>query len=593
MTASTMETPIWALSRSLGRRTHAGLLAALVVNLVATVSAFLAPVALLRMASGGDPGTAGVTAGLCILGSLLAGITADLLAHQAQQKIAATVERTVWRRMLSQPLVLVQQRSLREVLGAVAAVGLVRGLVGAFGIEIILSVVSAVAATWVLAVVDPILALVAGGVVLVALVVVFLLSRAQSHHDREVMSGVESAHATIYPALVGVDEMQTYRAQGLVMGQWSQAFARQKDADAAGLRYGNASAAVLLSLQAILLAVLLPLVLTLRPAVGPGLVVVVVMHLSATAARLAAAIPELFAATLVRQRLAEVTRPADAVGSGTRAPAPVVPWGRVVEGGDVPVSVPGVGAAALALEAVSFRFPQSVEDVLHEVELRAEPGEFVAVVGGSGAGKSTLLRVILGLYQPTSGAVRIDGVDGNHWDPAALRAQFGYVPQAGAPTRGSLRDLLQGHAPKASDDDLLAAADGAGIGEFIRSLPLGLDTRVGDSNSGFSGGEEQRLLLARALVRKPRILVLDEATSALDEDTQAIVAGSVAALAITRIVVAHRFSTIAQADRVLALQRGRVTYFGPRAGWSPPSAPPPRQLAFEALHAAPFRKDSR
>ncbi|WP_282202327.1 ATP-binding cassette domain-containing protein [Kitasatospora fiedleri] len=209
-----------------------------------------------------------------------------------------------------------------------------------------------------------------------------------------------------------------------------------------------------------------------------------------------------------------------------------------------------------------FRYPGSALPALDGVSLRAEPGEFVAVVGPSGAGKSTLIRLLLGFERPEAGAVRYDGRELASLDARLVRRQLGSVLQHGRMLRGSLLENLAGADPDVAEDRIWHAAELAGIADELRALPMGLGTRVGEDAQGFSGGQVQRLLLARALVRDPAVLLLDEATSALDNATQQRVAEAVAGLDRTRLVIAHRLSTIRTADRIYVLDGGRVSAEG-------------------------------
>jgi ABC-type bacteriocin/lantibiotic exporter with double-glycine peptidase domain len=183
-------------------------------------------------------------------------------------------------------------------------------------------------------------------------------------------------------------------------------------------------------------------------------------------------------------------------------------------------------------------------------------------VGPSGAGKSTIVRLLLGFEEPNSGRVRYDDKDLADVDPRLVRRQLGVVMQQTRLVRGSVLDNLTTAAPEATEADAWRAAELAGIADMIRALPLGMHTPVGESNQTFSGGQLQRLQIARALVKRPPVLVLDEATSALDNTTQQFVADRVADLDTTRIVIAHRLSTIRRADRIYVLEAGRVAEVG-------------------------------
>ena len=214
------------------------------------------------------------------------------------------------------------------------------------------------------------------------------------------------------------------------------------------------------------------------------------------------------------------------------------------------------------LDRVSFRYVEGGPPVLRDVSIDVQPGEFVAVVGGSGAGKSTLLRVILGLEKPSSGVVYYDGHDLDRINRRALHQQVGVVTQDGSLRPRTVRDNIIGLATDLTLDDAWRAARLAAVDRDIRAMPMGMFTVVTESSAVFSGGQVQRIMLAGALVRGPRVLLLDEATSWLDNDTQATVMGRIAELAVTRIVVAHRLPTIRNADRIYVLDEGRVAEQG-------------------------------
>ena len=215
---------------------------------------------------------------------------------------------------------------------------------------------------------------------------------------------------------------------------------------------------------------------------------------------------------------------------------------------------------AIALEGVAFAYPGGPR-VLDGIDLDVKPGEFVAIVGPSGSGKSTLLRLLLGFERPTEGAVRYDGRDLVAIDVPWLRRRMGTVLQGGKLWAGDLYTNIAG-ASSASLDAAWDAARRAGLAADIEAMPMGMYTVVGEGVSTLSGGQRQRVLIARALVGAPRILLLDEATSALDNVSQKAVLESLAALAATRIVIAHRLDTVRGADRILVLDGGRIVQQG-------------------------------
>ncbi|EFH09080.1 NHLP bacteriocin export ABC transporter permease/ATPase subunit, partial [Teichococcus cervicalis] len=223
---------------------------------------------------------------------------------------------------------------------------------------------------------------------------------------------------------------------------------------------------------------------------------------------------------------------------------------------------PGPLSGALEVSRVSFRYGQDGPPLFDDLSLSVAAGEYVAIVGPSGSGKSSLLRLLLGFEQPQSGAILYDGQDLGGLDPQALRRQLGVVLQGGRLMPGSLLENILGPNLHLPERAAWAAAEQVGLAEDLRAMPMGMQTVISDSGSTLSGGQVQRVLLARAVVARPRILLLDEATSALDNRTQAMVTDSLDRLAATRIVIAHRLSTVVKADRILVLRDGRICESG-------------------------------
>lgn len=222
---------------------------------------------------------------------------------------------------------------------------------------------------------------------------------------------------------------------------------------------------------------------------------------------------------------------------------------------------PGPIEGAMSLAHISFRYREDGPLVLNNVSLHVNPGQFVAIVGPSGCGKSTLLRILLGFETPETGTICYDGQDLAGLDTTAVRRQIGVVLQSGVVNSGSIFENIAG-AARVSLDETWEAARAAGLAEDIEQMPMGMHTFVNEGASTLSGGQRQRLLIARALVTKPKILIFDEATSALDNRTQQIVAASLDRLQVTRIVVAHRLSTIRDADSIYVIDAGQIVQAG-------------------------------
>lgn len=207
---------------------------------------------------------------------------------------------------------------------------------------------------------------------------------------------------------------------------------------------------------------------------------------------------------------------------------------------------------------VSFKYTDNQPMIIDNLSLSIKPGEYLGIVGKSGCGKSTLMRLLLGFEKPSRGIISYDSIDLNSLEPKSVRRQIGCVMQDGGLFTDSIRANIALTAPFATDEEVWAAAKAAGIDKDIKAMPMGLETIVFDSSSTISGGQKQRILIARALISKPNILFFDEATSALDNNTQKIITDTLSSLDCTRIVIAHRLSTVKLCDRIVMLEHGRI-----------------------------------
>ncbi|WP_028581768.1 NHLP bacteriocin export ABC transporter permease/ATPase subunit [Desulfogranum japonicum] len=222
---------------------------------------------------------------------------------------------------------------------------------------------------------------------------------------------------------------------------------------------------------------------------------------------------------------------------------------------------PGILSGSIELSHASFRYGKDLPQVLKDVSLHADPGEFIAIVGNSGSGKSTVFRVLLGFEELESGEVFYDKMGLSQLDPDLVRKQIGVVLQNGNMLPGSIYDNIAG-GTDLSVDDAWNAIRLAGLESDVKDMAMGIFTVISESARTFSGGQKQRLMIARALARNPKLLLFDEATSALDNTTQKLVASSIDSLNITRVIIAHRLSTVIHAHRIYVLENGHVTQVG-------------------------------
>ncbi|MEV6007871.1 ATP-binding cassette domain-containing protein [Streptomyces sp. NPDC051976] len=522
-----------------------GLLVSALSFAVPVVSLFLV-MALLLQQDGRVPWLCLAVISTVPLGWLLGGFR-DRCVATVQTGLQAGLEPAVWDRLLHLPLSFFRRHSTSRLFNHASGVGRLRGMLGSSGLDALVNVVFAALAVALLSIVDVVLGLVAMGIAITLLAVVSWLSWRQHKHDLEVYDAVESVQSTVYPALLGIDEVRVYGAQDLVFARWWKIYSRQKREDDAGLRYAELSMALISAALPLFLSALLPLI------AARGIGGQAIWAASFAAVQL----------NLVLIRLPVVLQALLWVPAMHARLLPILTTAPEVE---PTAALPGRLTGFAELRHVTFGYADSTEPVLNGLNLFVHPGEFLAVVGESGSGKSTLLRLLLGLDRPERGAVLLDGDDLRDLDLDVVRGQIGYVPQDSKVPRGDIRSIILGSSVRRDDATAWRSAELAGIAGDIRALPMGMDTQLTDGLTGFSGGQMQRLLIARALAKQPRFLLLDEATSALDSATQDQVSAAIDALGITRIVVAHRLSTIRRADRIVVLSQGRIVESGTYEG---------------------------
>lgn len=227
---------------------------------------------------------------------------------------------------------------------------------------------------------------------------------------------------------------------------------------------------------------------------------------------------------------------------------------EVSEGKEVISSLSG----NIEINNIFFRYSDDMPYIFENFSLKIKKGQYVAIVGKTGCGKSTLVRLLLGFEKPSRGAIYYDGKDINSIDPKSLRKHIGTVIQNGKLFQGDIFSNIIISAPNLTLDDAWKAAELANIADDIREMPMGMNTVISEGQGGFSGGQKQRLMIARAVAHNPKILIFDEATSALDNITQKNISKSLDELRCTRIVIAHRLSTIRNCDRIVVIDAGKI-----------------------------------
>ncbi|MBT3155997.1 NHLP bacteriocin export ABC transporter permease/ATPase subunit [Streptomyces sp. CHA1] len=492
----------------------------------------------------------GLIAQMCVAVMVAGVVSAAFMLLQSltllrlEGRIEAALQPAVWDRLLRLPTAFFADRSTGELASAAMGISAIRRVLSGIGPTAVQSVTVAGVNLVLLLVHSVPMALAAIGVLLVVSVVFLLLGLWQVKWQRKLVELGNRLNNQAFQTLRGLPKLRVAAAESFAYAAWARGFARSRRMQQRAGRIRN--------LSTVLSAVYLPLCSLLM-----------FMLLAGPARGTLSAAEFLTFNTAVTMMLTSVTQLTGALVSAV-AVLPLYEQVRPVLDAEPEVrasaSAPGELTGELAARGLSFRYAEDGPLVLDDVSLSVRPGEFVAVVGPSGSGKSTLLRLLIGFDRPQAGTVLYDGQDLAALDQAAVRRQLGVVLQNAQPLTGTVLDCVCG-AEVFTQEEAWAAAEAAGLAEDIRRMPMGLHTMIAQGGA-VSGGQRQRLMIAQALIRRPRLLFLDEATSALDNGTQRTVMESTRALAATRIVVAHRLSTVMDADRVLVMDGGRIVEEG-------------------------------
>ncbi|MER5379958.1 NHLP bacteriocin export ABC transporter permease/ATPase subunit [Streptomyces sp. NPDC002688] len=471
----------------------------------------------------------------------------NLSLLRMEGRIEASLQPAVWDRLLRLPTAFFASRSTGELAGAAMGISAIRRLLAGVGPTLAQAGTVGAMNLGLLLWYSVPMALAAIGMLVVIAAVFLGLGLWQVRRQRHLVVLSNKLNNQAFQTLRGLPKLRVAAAENYAYAAWAGEFARSRELQRQVGRIKN--------LTTVMGAVYLPLcsLLMFMLLAGPA-------HGSLSAADF------LTFNTSMTMLLTSVTQITGAFVSAAAA-LPMFEEIRPVLDATPEVRVastrPGVLSGGIEARRLSFRYADDGPLVLDDVSFDIRPGEFVAIVGPSGCGKSTLLRLLIGFDRPVSGSVLYDGQDLGALDQSAVRRQCGVVLQHAQPFTGSILDCICGTEPY-TPEEAMAAAEMAGLAEDIRRMPMGLHTLVSGSGA-ISGGQRQRLMIAQALIRRPRILFFDEATSALDNATQRTVIESTKALNATRVVIAHRLSTVLDADRVIVMEDGRVAQQGPPA----------------------------
>jgi ATP-binding cassette subfamily C protein len=456
---------------------------------------------------------------------------------------AFDLQRGIWGRVLRSPLSLVKRIGAGDVAIRFGALESARDPIDETVLAPIPGLLSSLLAGAVLFYFNAQLAMIVIAVGLAVLFAAILLARTAAREQEALDAGTGSVNGFLFQVLLAIPKLRVAAAESRAFLAWAGHFR-----NAVGQRLMRAVAHQRLLVDLIPTVGALALyagVASIGPQnIGIGLFMAFqttyLLFLSGVALAAAAAGTVLQLRPVLR-RATELTQAPLESGSGRADP------GRLKGG--------------LSLTQVTFRYDATARPVLDNLSLQVEPGEMVAIAGHSGSGKSTLLRILLGFEEPEQGSVLFDDQQLVSLDVEAVRRQLGVVMQDGQLIPGSVHENIAGVATL-SEQQAWELAEIVALADDIRAMPMGMLTMVTLNGGAFSGGQRQRLLIARALAARPQILLLDEATSALDNITQRVITKNLAELGMTRIVIAHRLSTLVHADRIIVLEHGRIAEEG-------------------------------
>jgi ATP-binding cassette subfamily B protein len=486
---------------------------------------------------------------LVIVGTqLVLGFLRGLILVNLQAKLDAELMVSFFEHILSLPYRYFQERSTGDLLQRLGSNAQIRNVLSSQTLTSMLDGAFVIFYGFILIVSAPLFGLVAVSLGAVQILLLVVTGRRMNALVYQELAAQGESQGFLVESISGIEALKAAGAEASTLSRWSGIFTEQLEA---GMRRGRLSVALVVVTST--MQRLAPLALLWIGAVsvlGGSMSLGRMLALVSLAQLFLGPLGSLVASGLQLQqvgghleRIAFVLR-AEPEQHGDRVrPAPRVK-GRI------------------AFEDVSFRYDESAPWAVRNLSLEIAPGQKVAIVGSSGSGKSTIAKLMLGLYEPVEGDVRVDGVSLRELDLRSLRSQCGVVMQEPTVFNGSIRRNIAYNDSTLDDRAITQAARLAALDEEIRAMPMGYDTIVAEGGSALSGGQRQRLAIARALAREPRILVLDEATSNLDSATESRIAEHLAGQNATSLIIAHRLSTVQDADLILVLEQGHVVERG-------------------------------
>lgn len=518
------------------------LLAALVVAVLGAVVPVITGWILSDIAPSGDMGLL-VAIGAALIVSLFVQTALEIIQARASERIGGRVSlnlvSALYDRLLRLPARFFKSYTSGDLNQRLVNVESLSGMILSFVLSVGLSAILSVFYFAILIAYDPLMALVSLGLVSIFIIIVVLARLCQVSINRRAYALDGEMTELTYETIGGVAKLRTAAAEERALNRWVTKYQEERELNVKAGRIASVFEAT---------------------AGGWSLFTTVVIFASAGLMTQFSLSPGIFISFLIAfgafqgailsfsNKLIEIyaSQPEVERAKPLLDTVPEQSFGR---------SQPGKLSGRIDIQDLEFAYHAGQAPILRGISLSIVPGEHIAIVGSSGSGKSTLMRVLLGLETQNSGAVLYDGKDLKQVDVSAVRRQIGVVMQSSSLFAGAIIDNIRG-ARQATLEECLEAADKAGLAKDLEYFPMGMHTPITEGAAAISGGQRQRVLIARALLGNPKILFFDEATSALDNATQAQITQTLDSLSITRITIAHRLSTVRNADRICVLKDG-------------------------------------
>lgn len=484
---------------------------------------------------------------LCVVAlcSALFYMTRGFTLMRMEVLVSSRMQAAIWDRLLKLPIPFFAKYSAGDLGRRANAIELIRSRVSGVFLNSALSSIFSLSSLAVLFYLDLRLALVGLAMGLFGVAVSLVGGLVQVRYERKILAVSGELGGKVLEFVSGISKLRLAGCERHVFNRWSLLFSKERR-----LRF---RAGIISNYVSVFGAIF--------PILSSGCVYLVMMEPGGASLSAGGCIAFMAALASFLQGLVALANACLGVADIIPLYERALPILEAVPEVDERRANPGTLDGHLEVSNLSFRYSADSPDVLRDVSIQAEPGEFIAIVGESGCGKSTLLNLLLGFESPQSGRIFYDSHDLQHIDVRAVRRQVGVVLQNDQVIPGDILTNIRGSS-FLDIETCWEAARLANIADDIAAMPMGMHTMLPQGGSALSGGQRQRLLIARAIARIPRIIFLDEGTSALDNESQSIVSESLEQMGVTRVVVAHRLTTIKNADRIYVLEGGRVAEVG-------------------------------